>query len=164
VSTQEVVKEQGNLLEVSHFAGTQIHRALAHEKGTGLGAAVAMLEALIVIVSGYAVYSGRDFLGDLVGVSPVDVTTPPLRLFVLLLTYACLTVICNAAQNLYSDAAIRSARGARVRILKGFMVSSMISIMIVFIAGEQAVPRLIVASTPLFSLAGVLCLRYVMER
>ena len=122
MSTQEVVKEQGNLLEVSHFAGTQIHRALAHEKGTGLGAAVAMLEALIVIVSGYAVYSGRDFLGDLVGVSPVDVTTPPLRLFVFLLTYACLTVICNAAQNLYSDAAIRSARGARVRILKGFMV------------------------------------------
>ncbi len=66
MSTQEVVKEQGNLLEVSHFAGTQIHRALAHEKGTGLGAAVAMLEALIVIVSGYAAYSGRDFLGDLV--------------------------------------------------------------------------------------------------
>ena len=67
MSTQEVVKEQGNLLEVSHFAGTQIHRALAHEKGTGLGAAVAMLEALIVIVSGYAAYSGRDFLSDLVG-------------------------------------------------------------------------------------------------
>ena len=85
MSTQEVVKEQGNLLEVSHFAGTQIHRALAHEKGTGLGAAVAMLEALIVIVSGYAAYSGRDFLSDLVGVSPVDVTTPPLRLFVFLL-------------------------------------------------------------------------------
>jgi len=64
VSTQEVVKEQGNLLEVSHFTGTQIHRALAHEKGTGLGAAVAMLEALIVIISGYAAYSGRDFLGN----------------------------------------------------------------------------------------------------
>jgi len=87
-----------------------------------------------------------------------------MRLFVFLLTYACLTVICNAAQNLYSEAAIRSARVARVRILKGFMVSSMISIMIVFIAGENAVPRLIVGATPLFSLAGVLCLRYVMER
>ena len=165
MSTQEVVKEQGNLLEVSHFAGTQIHRALAHEKGTGLGAAVAMLEALIVIVSGYVAYSGRGFLGDLAGsFSGQVITTPPLRLFVFLLTYACLTVICNAAQNLYSEAAIRSARVARVRILKGFMVSSMISIMIVFIAGEKAVPRLIVASTPLFSLAGVLCLRYVMER
>ena len=165
MSTQEVVKEQGNLLEVSHFAGTQIHRALAHEKGTGLGAAVAMLEALIVIVSGYLAYSGRGFLGELLGVSPAEVTTAPaVRLFVFLLTYACLTVICNAAQNLYSEDAIRSARVARVRILKGFMVSSMISIMIVFIAGEKAVPRLIVASTPLFSLAGVLCLRYVMER
>src|SRR5438445_12716867 len=85
-------------------------------------------------------------------------------MFVWLLTYACLTVICNTAKNLYSEAAIRSARVARLMILKGFMVSSMISIMIVFIAGEQAVPRLIVASTPLFSLAGVLCLRYVMVR
>ncbi len=69
MSTQEVLKEQGNLLEVSHFAGSQIHRSLAHEKGTGLGAAVAMLEALIVVVSGYLAYSGRGFLGELLGVS-----------------------------------------------------------------------------------------------
>ena len=165
MSTQEVLKEQANLLEVSHFSGTQIHRALAHEKGTGLGAAVAMLEALIVVVSGYVAYTGRDFLGELLGISSVGVSSAPaVRLFVFLLTYACLTVICNAAQNLYSEDAIRSARVARGRILKGFMVSSMISIMIVFIAGEKAVPRLIVVSTPLFSLAGVFCLRYVMER
>ncbi|HEU4414811.1 MAG TPA: sugar transferase [Candidatus Angelobacter sp.] len=165
MSTQEVVKEQGNLLEVSHFTGTQIHRPLSHERGTGLGAAVAMLEALIVVVAGFVAYSGRGFLGELLGISSVDVATAPaVRLFVFLLTYACLTVICNAAQNLYSEAAIRSARVARVRILKGFMVSSMISIMIVFIAGEQAVPRLMVASTALFSLAGVVFLRYVMER
>src|SRR5580765_1146730 len=98
VSTQEVVKDQGNLLEVSHFAGTQIHRALAHEKGTGLGAAVAMLEAMIVVVAGYLAYSGRGFLGELLGVSPVEVNAAPpsARLFVFLLTYACLTVICNA--------------------------------------------------------------------
>jgi hypothetical protein len=62
VSTQEVVKEQADLLEVSHFSGTQMPRALAHERGTGLGAAVAMLEALIVVVSGYLAYSARDFL------------------------------------------------------------------------------------------------------
>ncbi|HZU32383.1 MAG TPA: hypothetical protein VFB79_14800, partial [Candidatus Angelobacter sp.] len=135
MSTQEVVKDQGNLLEVAHFSGTQMHRALSHEKGTGLGAAVAMLEALIVVISGLVAYSARDFLGELLGISMADVNTAPaLRLFVFLFTYACLTVICNAAQNLYSEAAIRSARVARARILKGFMVSSMISIMIVFIA------------------------------
>jgi len=130
-----------------------------------MGAAVAMLEALIVVVSGFLAYSGREFLSELLGISAIDVNTAPaFRLFVFLLTYACLTVICNAAQNLYSDAAICSARVARVRVLKGFMVSSMISIMIVFIAGEKAVPRLMAASTGLFSLAGVVFLRYVMER
>src|SRR5437588_3990033 len=165
VSTQEVVKEQSNLLEVSHFAGTQIHRPLSHERGTGLGAAVALLEALIVVISGFIAYSTRGFVGELLGVPSHEViTAPPLRLSLFLLTYACLTVICNAAQNLYSDAAIRSTRIARVRLLKGFMVSSMMSVMIVFIAGEQAVPRLMVASTSLLSLAGVFGLRYVVER
>jgi len=165
VSTQEVLKEQGNLLEVSHFTGTQMHRSLSHERGTGLGAAVAMLEALIVVLAGFFAYSARGFLSELLGVSAPEVApVPGVRLFVFLLTYACLTVICNAAQNLYSEAAIRSARVARVRIFKGFMVSSMISIMIVFIAGEKAVPRLMVATTSLFSLGGVLCLRWVMER
>ena len=66
---------------MSHFSGTQIHRALAHEKGTGLGAAVAMLEALIVVVSGYVAYTGRDFLGELFGVSSVNVTAPPLFVY-----------------------------------------------------------------------------------
>ncbi|HZD93119.1 MAG TPA: sugar transferase [Candidatus Sulfotelmatobacter sp.] len=165
MSTQEVVKEQGDLLEVSHFAGTQIHRSLSHGRGTGLGAAIALLEAFIVVLSGFIAYFARGFLGEMLGISSLDITTAPaLRLSVFLLTYACLTVICNAAQNLYSEAAIRSARVARVRIFKGFMVSSMMSIMIVFIAGEKAVPRLMVASTSLFSLAGVVCLRYVMER
>lgn len=165
MSTQEVVKEQGNLLEVSHFAATQIHRSLSHERGTSLGAAVAMLEAFIVVFSGLLAYSTRGFMSELLGISALDVATAPaLRLFVFLLTYACLTVICNAAQNLYSEAAIRSARVARARVFKGFMVSSMMAIMIVFIAGEKAVPRLMVASTSLFSLAGVVFLRYVMER
>ena len=165
MSTQEVVKEQGNLLEVSHFAATQIHRSLSHERGTSLGAAVAMLEAMIVVFSGLLAYSTRGFMSELLGISALDVATAPaLRLFVFLLTYACLTVICNAAQNLYSEAAIRSARVARARVFKGFMVSSMMAIMIVFIAGEKAVPRLMVASTSLFSLAGVVFLRYVMER
>ena len=165
MTTQEVVKEQGNLLEVSHFAATQIHRSLSHERGTSLGAAVAMLEAMIVVFSGLLAYSTRGFMSELLGISALDVATAPaLRLFVFLLTYACLTVICNAAQNLYSEAAIRSARVARARVFKGFMVSSMMAIMIVFIAGEKAVPRLMVASTSLFSLAGVVFLRYVMER
>jgi len=108
VSTQEVVKEQGNLLEVSHFTGTQIHRSLSHERGTGLGAAVAMLEALIVVLAGFVAYSARGSFSELLGVSAPEVSTAPgVRLFVFLLTYACLTVICNAAQNLYSEAAIR---------------------------------------------------------
>ncbi len=164
MSTQEVIKEHDNLLEASHFAVGQLHRSLSHERGTGVGAAVAMLEALIVIGAGILAYSGRGFLADLVGVSQGQGNLPRVRLFVFLLTYACLTVICNAAQNLYSEAAIRSARVTRVRILKGFMVSSMMAIMIVFIAGETTVPRLMVADTALFSLVGVVFIRYVMER
>ncbi len=164
MSTQEVIKEHDNLLEASHFAVGQLHRSLSHERSTGVGAAVAMLEAMIVIGAGILAYSGRGFLADLVGVSQMQGNLPRVRLFVFLLTYACLTVICNAAQNLYSEAAIRSARVTRVRILKGFMVSSMMAIMIVFIAGETTVPRLMVADTALFSLVGVVFIRYVMER
>ena len=108
VSTQEVVKEHENLLENSHFAVGQLHRSLSHERSTGVGAAVAMAEALIVIGAGILAYSGRGFLADLLGAAPPVQGLPRVRLFVFLLTYACLTVICNAAQNLYSEAAIRS--------------------------------------------------------
>jgi len=160
-----VVEEHGNLLDTSRFPATQLHRALSHERSAGLGAVVAILEPLIVIGSGLLAYAGREFLGGLVGVAPVDKSSLPLvRLLVFLLTYASLTVICNAGQNLYSEAAIRSARVARASILKGFMVSSLLAVMIVYIADGKAVPRLMFVHTALFSLIGVILLRRAMER
>ncbi len=68
-----------------------------------------------------------------------------MRLFVFLLTYACLTVICNAAQNLYSEDGYSFRASCPFKDTEGFHGFVHDLHHDCFIAGEKAVPRLIVA-------------------
>ena len=145
--------------EVSQF-GTVHLRRLPHETGSGVGIAFALVDTFVVLGSGFLAYLLRAlFLGLPVSNSHL----PQLRLLGFLLCYAILTVTCNAAQSLYAETALHSAQISRVRILKSFLLSSMLTIIVIFLAQERSVPWLAFGGTLLFSLTGLLATRYLMQ-
>jgi exopolysaccharide biosynthesis polyprenyl glycosylphosphotransferase len=130
----------------------------------GLGGLFAMSDCLVVVASGFVAYSVRQMLGDFWGGAPVNAgNLNHARLLVFLIIYAGLTVICNTAQDLYSDVVIHSADAARSKLTKAFLLSSLLAVMVMFVAGEKAVPRLIFATTAGFSLAGLVTMRYLVQ-
>ncbi|HEV2964634.1 MAG TPA: hypothetical protein VG649_22590, partial [Candidatus Angelobacter sp.] len=159
-ATPKIITDQETFPEVSHLATSQIqiHRPV-HENRTGVGVAFAFFDALIVLGSGLLVYA----LPALWQGKAVTVHLP-LRLLGFLVCYAILTVTCNAAQNLYTETALHSAHISRVRILKSFLLSSMLTVMVMVLAQEKSVPRMAFGGTLLFSLMGLVSLRYAMQR
>lgn len=129
----------------------------------GLGMAVAIADGFIILGTGMLAYYLRGRL--LLKFFPIDMySLPHLRLLGFLLCYAVFTVLCNAASNLYSDPALHTARVPKVRVFKSFLVSSLLTIMVVFLADEKLAPRLVFGFTLLFSLAGLIGLRYAVQR
>jgi exopolysaccharide biosynthesis polyprenyl glycosylphosphotransferase len=159
-ATPKLITEQETFPEVSHFGINHPTRPL-HETGTGVGVAFAVFDALIVFGSGFLAYILRALWH---GVAIFHTHLPQLRLLGFLVCYAILTVTCNAAQNLYTETALHSAQISRVRILKSFLLSSMLTIMVIFLAHERSVPRMAFGGTLLFSLMGLVLLRYWMQR
>jgi FlaA1/EpsC-like NDP-sugar epimerase len=159
-ATPKVITEQDAFQEVSPLAIQHLHRA-QHGNGTGVGVAFAIFDALIVLGSGVLVSILRALYH---GVTVFSMQLPHLRLLGFLVCYAILTVTCNAAQNLYAEAALHSAHISRVRILKSFLISSLLTVMVVFLAQEKSVPRLAFGGTLLVSLMGLVTLRYAMQR
>ncbi len=161
-ATPKIIAEQETFPEVSHLATSQIqiHRPV-HENRTGVGVAFAFFDALIVLGSGVLVYILPALWQRQAGFS---LHLPHLRIFGFLVCYAILTVTCNAAQNLYTETALHSAHISRVRILKSFLISSMLTILVVFLAEEKSIPRMAFSGTLLFSLMGLVTLRYAMQR
>ncbi|HJX85668.1 MAG TPA: sugar transferase, partial [Candidatus Angelobacter sp.] len=131
-----------------------------HESSSSVGIAFVFFDAIIVLGSGVLAYMLRTLL---LGVTANN-QLPKLRLLGFLTCYAILTVTCNAAQNLYAETALHSAQISRVRILKSFLLSSMLTIIVIFLAHERSVPRLAFGGTLLFSLAGLLAVRFVMQQ
>jgi exopolysaccharide biosynthesis polyprenyl glycosylphosphotransferase len=153
--------ERSQVLEVSQLAVKRASRAAARPTGGGYGL-VAFSDVLIILVSGFLAYGLRDHLP---GAGPNGVLQlPHLRLLGFLLCYAILTVICNAAQDLYSEAARHVAGVSRVRILKSFVLSSMLTVTVVFLASEKPAPRVVFGATMLFSFVGLITLRHVMQQ
>ena len=157
---QDVHPERSQVIEVAQLP---IRRGVRQSRqslgGYGL---VAVADVLIILGSGFLAYALRNHLP---GISPSDVLNlPHVRLSGFLLCYAILTVICNAAQDLYSESARHSAAVSRVRIVKSFVLSSMLTVTVVFLANEKSAPRVVFAATMLFSFIGLLTLRSVMQR
>ncbi len=159
-ATPKIITEHEKFPEVSHF-GTAHHQRLPHENGSGVGVAFALVDAVTVLGSGFLAYLLRALF---LGVSVSDSQMPRLRLLGFLVCYAILTVTCNAAQNIYSERVLHSAQISRVRILKSFLLSSMLTIIVIFLAHESSVPRLAFGGTLLFSLTGLLASRYLMQQ
>lgn len=159
-ATPKVILEQDVLPEVSHLAIQYLQRP-QHGSSTGVGVAFAFFDALIVLGSGVLVYVLRALLH---GGTVFIMQLPHPRLLGFLVCYAILTVTCNAAQNLYAEAALHSAHISRVRILKSFLISSLLTVMVVFLAQEKSLPRLAFGGTLFLSLMGLVTLRYAMQR
>jgi exopolysaccharide biosynthesis polyprenyl glycosylphosphotransferase len=80
-----------------------------------------------------------------------------------LICYAVFTVLCNAAANLYSKSDVHTPQVPKVRVFKSFLTSSLLTVMVVFLADEKVAPRLIFLFTLFFSLVGLIGLRYAIE-
>jgi exopolysaccharide biosynthesis polyprenyl glycosylphosphotransferase len=112
------------------------------------------------MASGFLAYA---FRAHLPGATAADVVhVPYLRLGGFLVCYAFLTFICNVAQDLYSETALH-IQVSRVRILKSFALSFMLTVLVVFLANDRSAPRAVFGATMLFSLVGLLTLRSVMQ-
>src|SRR5947209_827949 len=158
-TTQEVHPERSQVIEVSQLATKRIGRS-SRQAGGGYGL-LAVSDILIIVVSGLLAYTLRRYLPGVATNGALQLSH--LRLAGFLVCYALLTVICNGAQDLYADAARHSAQVSRIRILKSFVLSSMLTIMVVFLVNEKPAPRVVFGATMLFSLAGLLTLRSVLQ-
>lgn len=131
---------------------------------TGSGVLFAAADGLIVVASGFLAFNLPRAFSAFWDIAPVSLSgVNRTRLLVLLVVYAGLTMVCNAAQGLYSELLIHSADAARNKLAKAFLLSSLLAVMVIFAAGEKAVPRLLFAATAGLSLAGLVTLRYLVQ-
>jgi len=158
----EMAREQEKLVATMHLAEGGLFHGVPARRRTGLGSIFAALDGLVVIASGLLAYMLRQVLGNAIGFHPINPALH-LKLFGFLLIYAGLTVVCNASQDLYSEAVMHSAQGARMRIVRAFIFSSLLAIMVIFVAGETSVPRRTFAVTALISLIAAITLRYLLQ-
>jgi exopolysaccharide biosynthesis polyprenyl glycosylphosphotransferase len=159
-----LAREQDKLAGIIDSVDSRPLSEVGSSSKIGLGGLFAVGDCLVVVGSGFLAFSLRQVLGGLLGVTPVDVgNLNHFRLLVFLVVYAGLTVICNTAQDLYSDVVIHSADAARSKLTKAFVLSSLLAVMVMFVAGEKAVPRLIFATTAGLSLAGLVTMRYLVQ-
>ncbi len=160
-----VAREKTELREISEFTEVNVRRASPTKHGSGLGAFFAVLDGLLVAGSGLLAYGFLQSTGYVLGdASLAHPDLPKVRLLALLLIYTVVTITCNAAQDLYADAVINSAQGTKRRIARAFCFSLLIVAMVIFVAGEKAVPRLMFGITAVFSLTAIVTVRLLVQR
>jgi len=160
-----VAREKTELREIAEFTEAGVRRASLSRPGSGVGALFAALDGLLVVGSGLLAYWFLRGIGHILGDASLGYPNlPKIRLLVLLLIYTVVTITCNAAQDLYADAVINSAQGTKRRIARAFCFSLLIVAMVVFVAGEQAVPRLMFAVAAVFGLTAIVAVRLLVQR
>lgn len=164
-SVPRPARESDKLTEVSQLAVSRVSRTSPRSSRADIGTLFIFLDGLVVVGSGLLAYSLRAGLGKLLGVAPLIMSgLHHFRLLVFLVIYALLTVTCNAAQGLYSAELLHSADVARSKLTRAFLLSSLMAVMVVFVANEKWVPRLMFATTAAVSWTAMVMLRYVAQR
>ncbi len=144
-----------------HLITRPVHRP-PHEAGLGLGAVFAFVDALIIAASGLV--ANALYVAWFDHAAPFFQHDYRFRLLGFLACYALLTLLCNAAQNLYSAAVLHSVQISRVRTLKSLVLSSLLTVMLFFLSDVANVPPLLLGTTMTLSLFGLLTLRYGLQR
>ena len=117
---------------------------------------------MAVVGTGLLAYRFRDALCSFVGVDSSSIgPLPHARLLVFLALYAGLTIICNAAHDLYSQDSPHAGHFAK--LIKSFFLATLVAVMVVFVAGDKAMPRLLFASTAVFGMFELVTLRYLIH-
>lgn len=159
-----LAREQEKLAAVVEVTESSVLSGVSGRTRLGPGVLFAALDGLIVGAAGLLAYSLLHAMGMLADMAPAAGSLANnSRLLALLAVYAGLTIVCNATQALYSEVVIHSADAARSKLAKAFLLSSLLAIMVIFAAGEKAVPRLIFAATAGLSLTGLITLRYLVQ-
>lgn len=160
--TKKPRADLSRLLRSTRPLQTEVARRPDPAATIGLGTAVAFADAVVILGAGLVAYYLRS---DLQSFVPIDMShLPRMRLLAFLICYAVFTVLCNAAGDLYAEAALHTARVPKVRVVKSFLLSSLLTIMVVFMADEKVAPRLIFGGTMLLGLTGLIALRFAVQR
>jgi exopolysaccharide biosynthesis polyprenyl glycosylphosphotransferase len=158
---QKIEFEEAGLSGDAVSSSTSVHHYIRKWFGEP-GLAVAVADGLIIIAAGILSFNLRMYLP---GSLYMDVhQLPHLRLLGLLACYSFLTVLCNSSANLYSENQLQKARVHKVRVFKSFFIASLLTITVVFLADEKSAPRFMFICTMLFSLAGLLAVRFAIQR
>lgn len=161
MSTPELARGHEQLADLGYFVESAT-QSKTIRPGTNAGILFATTDGLAVIGTGLLAYHFREFLCSFIGVDPSTIgTLPHARLLVFLAVYAGLTIICNAAHDLYSQDSSHS--GQFSKLIKSFFLASLIAVMVVFVAGDAAMPRLLFASTAVFGVFELITLRYLVH-
>jgi exopolysaccharide biosynthesis polyprenyl glycosylphosphotransferase len=161
VSTPELARGHEQLADLGYFVESAT-QSKTIRPGTNTGILFATTDGLAVVGTGLLAYHFREALCSFIGVDPSTIGTLPYpRLLVFLAVYAGLTIICNAAHDLYSQDSPHSGQFAK--LIKSFFLASLIAVMVVFVAGDAAMPRLLFASTAVFGMFELVTLRYLIH-
>ena len=156
---QEIEFEQDNLNGDFASSSVQQHtRKWLSEPGL----AVAVADGLIIIAAGILAFNLRLYLPGSLYMNVHQL--PHLRLLGLLTCYSFLTVLCNSSANLYSENQLQKARVHKVRVFKSFLIASLLTTTVVFLADEKSAPRFMFICTMLLGLAGLLAVRFAIQR
>jgi exopolysaccharide biosynthesis polyprenyl glycosylphosphotransferase len=75
-----------------------------------------------------------------------------------------MVLMCNAAQGLYSEFNVYSVAVVRMGIIRSFLASAAVMMLVTWAVGEKILPRMLLADTLLLSAAGLLFARFGMQR
>ena len=157
-TTQDVHLEQTQFIEITGLQIERLGRRPRH-KGAGMGVVFGVLDICVVTGSGFFAYGVAESM------TPAAVAAAPhLPLLGFLACYVTLAVICNAAQGLYSESKVYSPSLVRSGLLKSFFFSSAVMLVMTMVADEKLLPRILLGITTMMTLAGLLSMRYGMQR
>ena len=162
MSTPELARGHEQFADISYFVESA-SQSKAIRRGTNLGILFGTTDGLVVVGTGLLAYRFREALCSFLGIPAASIgTLPHARLLVFLTIYAGLTIICNAAHDLYSQDSPHAGHFAK--LIKSFFLASLIAVMVVFVAGEKAMPRLLFAGTAVIGMFELVTLRYLIHR
>jgi exopolysaccharide biosynthesis polyprenyl glycosylphosphotransferase len=161
VSTPELARGHEQFADLGYFVDSSTQTKTSRP-GANPGILFATLDGLAVVGTGLLAYRFRDALCSFVGVDSSSIgPLPHARLLVFLALYAGLTIICNAAHDLYSQDSPHAGHFAK--LIKSFSLATLVAVMVVFVAGDKAMPRLLFASTAVFGMFELVTLRYLIH-
>jgi exopolysaccharide biosynthesis polyprenyl glycosylphosphotransferase len=158
-STPDVYSKPRSGEAVADFAVETSHRSPS--AGDALGALFLVSDACIILASGLLAYKLTNLLHW-----QAPATTPGTLLHWLgvLGCYALLTLICKAWQGLYAASILHSAQISRVRTLKSLVLSSILTVLVLFLSGQKGIPPFMLLGTMALTFLGIFTMHEAMQR